>query len=545
MRCFFAVLLCLFCFNNYSHSQEVSKVDKLYVTAKVWGFLKYYHPKVAAGKFDWDQQLFDILPKVQKVQNKKELSLLLKEWIISLGKIKSRVKQQDHEYFDKNFNLDWTQDDRYFSDTLSAILNCIETNRHQGQKHYISYLNNKSGYAEIIHEKPYQNVGWDKSEYRLLSLFRYWNLIEYFFPYKYQMDKNWDEVLLEMIPQFLNAKSKVDYHLSMLALITSIDDSHGGFNTPEIFNYFGNQFIPANVKLVDNKAVVTSFRDDSIAAVNDLQIGDVITKVNGKKIADLYLINEHFITGSNSARKQYNAQSFIFKGTTDSVEIEFERDGVNYSKIINRYPYNQFTRKKTEVLKFKIFDNNVGYLNLSEITEEELESILQQCADTKSIIIDIRNSPNTPIPQISDFITSKKSSFYSAISPDLNYPGRFIWNKGYEVGGDNREKYKGKVVLLVNEQTQSHAEFSAMCLQSGDNVITVGSQTSGADGRVTAVEMIGGYKTQFTGIGIFYPDRSETQRVGVKIDVEITPTIKGIMEGVDEQLEKAIEVANA
>lgn len=52
------------------------------------------------------------------------------------------------------------------------------------------------------------------------------------------MDKKWDEVLLEMIPQFLNAQSEVDYHLSMLATITSIDDSHRGFITPKIFSYF-------------------------------------------------------------------------------------------------------------------------------------------------------------------------------------------------------------------------------------------------------------------------------------------------------------------
>jgi len=45
-----------------------------------------------------------------------------------------------------------------------------------------------------------------------------------------------------------------------------------------------------------------------------------------------------------------------------------------------------------------------------------------------------------------------------------------------------------------------------------------------------------------SGIGIFYPDGSPTQRVGIIPDIEVKPTVKGIMEGRDELLEKAIEV---
>jgi len=109
-----------------------------------------------------------------------------------------------------------------------------------------------------------------------------------------------------------------------------------------------------------------------------------------------------------------------------------------------------------------------------------------------------------------------------------------LWQKG-------ELKYKGKVVILANEKSQSHAEFTIMCLQTGDNVVTIGSQTSGADGNVSQVVMASGEKTMFSGIGIFYPDGTETQRIGIKIDVVIKPTIDGIRNRKDEVLEKAIE----
>jgi C-terminal processing protease CtpA/Prc len=48
--------------------------------------------------------------------------------------------------------------------------------------------------------------------------------------------------------------------------------------------------------------------------------------------------------------------------------------------------------------------------------------------------------------------------------------------------------------------------------------------------------------TMISGIGVYYPDGTETQRVGIVPDVECKPTIQGIREGRDEVLEKAIEI---
>jgi C-terminal processing protease CtpA/Prc len=47
-----------------------------------------------------------------------------------------------------------------------------------------------------------------------------------------------------------------------------------------------------------------------------------------------------------------------------------------------------------------------------------------------------------------------------------------------------------------------------------------------------------------SGIGVYYPDGKETQRIGIVPDIEVKPTIRGILEGKDELLEKAIETIN-
>ena len=160
---------------------------------------------------------------------------------------------------------------------------------------------------------------------------------------------------------------------------------------------------------------------------------------------------------------------------------------------------------------------------------------MEALKDTKAIILDIRNYPNGTLFSMVNYITSQRNDFYKVTFPDLNYPGKFIW-------GNGALKYKGKVVLLVNKKSQSHAEFTIMCLQKGDNVTTIGSQTSGADGNVSRIEMVGGFKTAISGIGIFYPDNTKTQRKGVKIDIKITLTIQGIINGKDKVLDKGIEL---
>ncbi len=43
-----------------------------------------------------------------------------------------------------------------------------------------------------------------------------------------------------------------------------------------------------------------------------------------------------------------------------------------------------------------------------------------------------------------------------------------------------------------------------------------------------------------SGIGVFYPDKKPTQRVGIVPDVEVRPTIAGIRAGRDEVLEEAL-----
>lgn len=358
-------------------------------------------------------------------------------------------------------------------------------------------------------------------------------------------DTDWSEILERMIPKILYPESEEDFHLALLELVVSIDDSHGVFSTDVTRNYFGNYWIPADFTLIDGKAVITSYYNDSLALANDIRIGDVIIKVNGRKVETIFEENLKYIPGSNIHRKRYHAYRMIFNGQSDAVELEFIRDGIMHHKTVSRYLFEEFDfSDKDETEKFKILDGNIGYVNMGELEIKDVPKMMNFLRDTKAIIFDLRNYPKGTGYAIAEYISSGKKDFSQIIVPDLDYPGKYIRRQTLQAGKNTELKYKGKVVLLVNEVSQSHSEFTAMILQTGDHVTTIGSQTSGADGNVDRLELPGGYRTIITGIGIFYPDGTETQRKGVKIDIEVQPTLQGIVAGKDEVLERAIEFIN-
>src|SRR5690606_20097875 len=119
-----------------------------------------------------------------KATNKQTLSTIYINWIDSLGEIEVCKKCDLEElFFDKNFDLSWTQETAFFNKSLATKLKNIEKNRIQGENFYVS--TERVGQIKITNEPIYENFEYPSEEYRLLGLFKYWNIVEYFYPYKY------------------------------------------------------------------------------------------------------------------------------------------------------------------------------------------------------------------------------------------------------------------------------------------------------------------------------------------------------------------------
>ncbi|MFB9865500.1 S41 family peptidase [Rufibacter immobilis] len=530
-------------YKTVNAQNNLSDTEKLTATAKIWGFLKYYHPNVANGKLDWDNQFLEILPSIEKASTKEELSGIFAAWIESLGGIKLCRKCQtspQSAQFDKNFDLTWFENNKVFTKELTEKLKFIEQNRFQGKSFYVT-TEGRSSSLVISNEKPYDNFVWTNRPLRLLSLFRYWNIIEYFYPHKYQLDTEWDEVLSQMLPKFSSPDSELAYHLAMLELVVKIDDSHGYFTTDVLDGHFGLKQIPAAFRIIDDQIIITGIYDNALANLNDIKVGDVISKVEGVEVAEVLKQNLKYCNGSNYQSKLKHATVKILNGSSDSVNVEITRGGETKDRKLARYTFDRF-KYGTNKISWEVLQDNIGYIKLGIINEKELADALDSLVSAKAIIIDLRGYPKEFYGyHFRDFLGVRNAETNKVTKPDFKFPGKYILSS-HTIVPKGDPKFKGEVLVLVDEYTQSRAEYTAMWLQNGYHVKTVGSQTAGAGGTMVPQEFVGGYKSYFTSSAIFYPDMAPIQRKGVKIDIEIKPSLQGTVDGKDEILERAIEL---
>lgn len=94
----------------------------------------------------------------------------------------------------------------------------------------------------------------------------------------------------------------------------------------------------------------------------------------------------------------------------------------------------------------------------------------------------------------------------------------------------------GVTALLVTTAAVPRANDT---LDATPRLALVGRQTAGADGEVSVIALPASVQTCFSGLGVYFPDGRNTQRIGVP-DVEVHPTIAGIQNGVDEVRQRAI-----
>ncbi len=521
-------------------------IENLELLGRVWGFLKYHHPEIANGSYNWDYELFRFLPKYNKVGNNKDRDELIIDWINSLGKVEECKKCQST---DKNAflkpDLEWIN--KQSADLKNKLL-FVYNNRSQGKHYYIGMTANV-GNPEFKNENPYSNMSFPDDGFRLLSLYRYWNMINYFFPYKHLMDGDWNKKLKKYIPQFINAKNELDYELATVQIIGDIQDTHANLwgGADKIDEWKGKNYPPIHVRFIENQLVVTDYYNNELKSEVGLNIGDVITQINGKSIGEIINEKSKYYPASNIPTRLRDISADLLRSNSNNIEIEFVSGNSNpQTKTLKLYPKDSLDiyrwYKKSEEKSYRILENNFGYVTLQTIKETDIPKIKDEFKNTKGIIIDIRNYPSTFVPfSVGSYFISKSTPFVKFTNGNVDNPGEFTFTSNLEIPSQGKT-YKGKLIVLVNELSQSQAEYTSLAFRAGDNTTIIGSTTAGADGNVSTIMLPGGLRTMISGIGIYYPNGGETQRVGIVPDIKVKPTIKGIKEGKDELLEKAIDI---
>ena len=524
------------------------QIANLALLGKVWGFLKYHHPAVTTGTRHWDYDLLRVLPALLAARDRDAGTVVLRDWVSALGPLPScdPCLTIGTDNLQMAPALGWIESDTAGGRALAALLRGVHRARPNGTQFFVSQVAG-IGNPRFEHEPAYPTLTFPDAGFQLLALFRFWNVIEYWFPYRDQLDGDWHRVLAEFVPRIALAPDKNAYQLEMIQLIGRVTDTHANLWSapPQIRPPAGDCQLPVTMRFVENKAVVTGYSDASAGPATGLAIGDVVERLDGVPVDQLVARWEPYYPASNRPTRLRDIARGMTRGACAATSVGIRRDGKNLQvtaqrQLLERLDPRAGTTHDRPGEAFQLLAGEVAYLKLSSVQAASAASYINRARGTRGLVIDLRNYPaEFMVFALGSLLVDRMTPFVRFTQGDLAHPGAFRWRESLSLA-PQLPHYAGPVVLLVDETSQSQAEYTAMALRSNPRAVVVGSTTAGADGNVSPVPLPGGLRSMISGIGVFYPDKRPTQRIGIVADVEARPTIAGIRAGRDEVLEQAL-----
>jgi C-terminal processing protease CtpA/Prc len=531
------------------------QVQNLATLARVWGFLKYHHPAVTGGKHHWDYDLFRVMPQVLAAGSRDAALSAISGWI---GALEAPSACTTCATLDPNNlhlapDLDWIYDESLLGRDLSQTLQGIYRNRTVASAQFYISLVPGVGNPSFDHELSYGSLRIPDLGYQLLALFRVWNMVQYFYPNRAIMSDDpsssqdyWKQVLLDSIPRIGLAANSLSYQQELIRFIAKIHDTHANlWSSIAARPPIGTCYLPVDVRFVQGSPVILRYTSATGGPASGMMPGDVIQQLDGVAITDLVAQWTPLYADSNQAARLRDIGQYLTRGPCGKASLVVERGG----QILNLTP----TRMSTDALDFsatythdlpgdtfQMLTRDVAYLKLSSVKVADSAKYIQSAAGSKGLIIDIRNYPSEFVVfSLGALLISRPVDFVRFTQGDIANPSAFHWSPPLGIT-PQQPHYDGKVVILIDEITQSSAEYTTMALRTAPGALVIGSTTAGADGNVSTVLLPGGLSSYISGIGVFYPDQTPTQRVGIIPDIAVTPTIAGIRAGRDELIEEAI-----
>jgi len=402
-------------------------------------------------------------------------------------------------------------------------------------------------------DQPYAEMVFPNSEYRLLALFRYWNVVNYFFPYKHLIGDSWESVLPRYIPKFEANKDAVDYQLTVRELVTEMRDSHGVLrNANAATEKLGTHLPPVLMGYIENKSVVTKVLDSKLP----VKVGDVVLAIDGEPVEKKREYLARYTAASTPQWLMRGVNARLLLGPKDSVvklkvqgsggearELELPR-----SESITDPKWAGLMERSTPVMQ--VLPSGYGYVDLDRLQAGDVDKMFETIKDTPAVIFDMRGYPNGTAWPIAPRLTDKgnvvAALFRRPILEATNLTNSELadtasYSFSQRIPERQGELYKGKVVVLINEDAISQAEHTCLFFEAATDVTFIGTPTAGANGDVTLMVLPGNLTVSFSGHDVRHADGRQLQRVGIQPTIRVERTIRGLVDRRDEILDAAVK----
>lgn len=323
------------------------------------------------------------------------------------------------------------------------------------------------------------------------------------------------------------------------------DDATEDFDFDDALTEYG---IGVDLRIIDEKFVITRIDKDSAAEYAGLKTGYIIDKINGVSLADL-LQRVNVYNGKSANVRRYLPFQIVgafLNGEKDSVVNITYIDETNQpkEKPIRRERLKAETitisRNMPErrlIFETRSLPDDVGYIRFNYFGIAVIEKFCNAVAefkDKKAIVIDLRGNMGgvlATLVGLGGMLTDTEIDLGTSI---------YKYNSERLLAESKAKNYNGKLVFLVDNQTVSAAEVFAASVQDAKRAFVVGETTAGEALPSIAVDLPTGAVMQYPIANYKSSKGRFLEGIGVVPDFPAALSRKGLIEGRDEQLDKAL-----
>ncbi|HXC04034.1 MAG TPA: T9SS type A sorting domain-containing protein, partial [Bacteroidia bacterium] len=309
---------------------------------------------------------------------------------------------------------------------------------------------------------------------------------------------------------------------------------------------YGPYSIKLLLKYIPGKYVVVN------SPVTAIHVGDEIVSVDGLTTIQWEDSLKPYVSAGDSDAFRKSVASDMLCGTySANINVVF-KDSTGASHTLpmprgqspgNSYFSSYFPNDTLANVQWKHWTNcNTGYINLSTMQDSGVFSAYQNLRTCSTLILDLRCAypVSYTYNTLANYMLPGPKAYSSFLFPDPTYPGTFSVGSNQAGYSGNPEPYAGKVILLLNEQTQFQSEDAALIFETLPHVLKIGSPTNASDGNEIYYSISQNLQAGFNGYAIYDALGDSLERVGILPDIVMYPTQTGIRHHRDELLERAL-----
>jgi C-terminal processing protease CtpA/Prc len=194
--------------------------------------------------------------------------------------------------------------------------------------------------------------------------------------------------------------------------------------------------------------------------------------------------------------------------------------------------------------KIAELEPGILYVDLDRVTDADWNAVVPRLEKAKGIIFDMRGYPGLPGTLALTHLTDSTIRSAKWTVPLVSKPDRIdlaFTESGWGLQ-PAQPRFTAPHVFLTDGRAISYAETVMGIVENYKLGGIVGGPTAGTNGNVNPFKLPGGFTLTWTGMEVLKHDGSPHHGIGILPTVPVSRTRKGVAEGKDEILLRAIEV---